>query len=118
MVCAETLSFYHTVKRLGIPDSQIILMMAEAHVAKLFVSLCRMCPAMHGTADQAQSSTRSLSLRAQEAPELFLRHHKLNLYGTEVEAGKSLELLMLCQVDYRGDEVSVENFLRLLTGLH
>lgn len=27
---AETLSFYHTVKRLGIPDSQIILMMAEA----------------------------------------------------------------------------------------
>ena len=25
----ETLSFYHTVKRLGIPDSQIILMMAE-----------------------------------------------------------------------------------------
>ena len=26
---AETLSFYHTVKRLGIPDSQIILMMAE-----------------------------------------------------------------------------------------
>ena len=26
---AQTLSFYHTVKRLGIPDSQIILMMAE-----------------------------------------------------------------------------------------
>ena len=28
----ETLSFYHTVKRLGIPDSQIILMMAEVHL--------------------------------------------------------------------------------------
>merc|ERR1719487_1140336 len=26
---ANVLSFYHTVKRLGIPDSQIILMMAE-----------------------------------------------------------------------------------------
>merc|ERR1719221_1021492 len=26
---ANVLSFYHTIKRLGIPDSQIILMMAE-----------------------------------------------------------------------------------------
>ena len=28
----QTLSFYHTVKRLGIPDSQIILMMAEVGI--------------------------------------------------------------------------------------
>merc|ERR1719203_849768 len=34
------------------------------------------------------------------------RSHNLNLYGEEVE------------VDYRGDEVSVENFLRLFTGRH
>ena len=32
------------------------------------------------------------------------RNHKLNLYGTNIE------------VDYRGYEVSVENFLRVLTG--
>merc|ERR1712217_895928 len=33
-------------------------------------------------------------------------YHHQNLYGEDVE------------VDYRGDEVSVENFLRLLTGRH
>ena len=76
-----------------------------------------MCPAMHGTADQAQSSTRSSSLGSLSSFSSFaLRHHKLNLYGTEVEAAKSQELKTFRQVDYRGDEVSVENFLRLLTG--
>ena len=77
---ANTLSFYHTVKRLGIPDSQIILMMAEDVP-------CNARNAKPGTVFNE-------------------KHHKLNLYGTEVE------------VDYRGDEVSVENFLRLLTGRH
>ncbi|CAJ1405169.1 unnamed protein product [Effrenium voratum] len=77
---ANTLSFYHTVKRLGIPDSQIILMMAEDVP-------CNSRNAKPGTVFNE-------------------RNHKLNLYGTEVE------------VDYRGDEVSVENFLRLLTGRH
>ncbi|CAK9102318.1 GPI-anchor transamidase (GPI transamidase) [Durusdinium trenchii] len=77
---ANTLSFYHTVKRLGIPDSQIILMMAEDVP-------CNSRNSKPGTVFNE-------------------KHHKLNLYGTEVE------------VDYRGDEVSVENFLRLLTGRH
>lgn len=77
---ANTLSFYHTVKRLGIPDSQIILMMAEDVP-------CNSRNAKPGTVFNE-------------------KQHKLNLYGTEVE------------VDYRGDEVSVENFLRLLTGRH
>lgn len=77
---ANTLSFYHTVKRLGIPDSQIILMMAEDVP-------CNSRNAKPGTVFNE-------------------KQHKLNLYGTEVE------------VDYRGDEVAVENFLRLLTGRH
>mmetsp|Transcript_28129 Transcript_28129/g.52759 ORF Transcript_28129/g.52759 Transcript_28129/m.52759 type:complete len:406 (-) Transcript_28129:63-1280(-) len=77
---ANTLSFYHTVKRLGIPDSQIILMMAE----------------------DMQCNSRN----ARPGTIFNEKQHRLNLYGEEVE------------VDYRGDEVSVENFLRLLTGRH
>ncbi|CAE7173004.1 GPI8 [Symbiodinium microadriaticum] len=77
---ANTLSFYHTVKRLGIPDSQIILMMAEDMP-------CNSRNARPGTVFNE-------------------KQHRLNLYGEDVE------------VDYRGDEVSVENFLRLLTGRH
>ncbi|EDK42661.1 glycosylphosphatidylinositol anchor biosynthesis [Lodderomyces elongisporus] len=74
---ANSLSFYRTVKRLGIPDSQIILMQAD-DIA------CNARNAFPGTVfnnmDQA-----------------------LDLYGDNVE------------VDYRGYEVTVENFIRLLT---
>jgi len=77
---ANTLSFYHTVKRLGIPDSHIILMLAE------------------DVACNARNSRPGTVFNH--------HHHHLNLYGEDVE------------VDYRGDEVSVENFLRLLTGRH
>eukprot|EP00924_Labyrinthula_sp_SR-Ha-C_P003529 maker-scaffold_53-snap-gene-0.35-mRNA-1 protein AED:0.03 eAED:0.03 QI:99/1/1/1/0/0/4/595/317 len=77
---ANTLSFYHVVKELGIPDSNIILMLAEdipcnsrnAHKAELFSS----------------------------------QRKEDNLYDETV------------QVDYRGDDVTVENFLRVLTGRH
>lgn len=34
------------------------------------------------------------------------KHHQINVYGNDAE------------VDYRGDEVTVENFIRLLTGRH
>jgi phosphatidylinositol glycan class K len=34
------------------------------------------------------------------------KHHHINVYGNDAE------------VDYRGDEVTVENFIRLLTGRH
>eukprot|EP00930_Biecheleria_cincta_P049935 TRINITY_DN35121_c0_g1_i1.p1 TRINITY_DN35121_c0_g1~~TRINITY_DN35121_c0_g1_i1.p1 ORF type:complete len:432 (+),score=73.06 TRINITY_DN35121_c0_g1_i1:28-1296(+) len=77
---SNVLSFYHTVKRLGIPDSQILLMMAEDMP-------CNSRNARPGTVFND-------------------RNHGLNLYGDEVE------------VDYRGDEVSVESFLRLFTGRH
>ncbi|OCK80295.1 hypothetical protein K432DRAFT_297948 [Lepidopterella palustris CBS 459.81] len=74
---ANVLSLYRTVKRLGIPDSQIILMLPDDMA-------CNPRNAFPGTvynnADRA-----------------------LDLYGDNIE------------VDYRGYEVTVENFIRLLT---
>lgn len=74
---ANVLSMYRTVKRLGIPDSQIILMLSDD------VS-CNARNSFPGTvynnADRA-----------------------IDLYGENIE------------VDYRGYEVTVENFIRLLT---
>jgi hypothetical protein len=75
---ANTLSFYRTVKRLGIPDSNIILMLAE-DVA---------CNARNAYPSQVFND----------------ESHSLNVYGSNVE------------VDYRGYEVTVENFMRVLTG--
>jgi len=77
---ANVLTFYHTIKRLGIPDSQIILMMAEDIPCN------------------SRSAQPGMVFRESVQDE--------NLYGEDVE------------VDYRGDEVSTENFLRLLTGRH
>nr|VDC65235.1 unnamed protein product [Brassica rapa] len=77
---ANTLSLYRTVKRLGIPDERIILMLAD---------------------DMACNS------RNQYPAQVFNNeNHQINLYGDNVE------------VDYRGYEVTVENFLRVLTGRH
>lgn len=75
---ANTLGMYRTVKRLGIPDSNIILMLAD---------------------DVACNSRNKFpgSVYAKAG-----RH--LDLYGENIE------------VDYRGYEVTVENFIRLLTG--
>ncbi|KAH7886969.1 peptidase C13 family-domain-containing protein [Phlebopus sp. FC_14] len=75
---ANALGMYRTVKRLGIPDSNIILMLA----------------------DDVACNTRNKfpgSVYAKAG-----RH--LDLYGENIE------------VDYRGYEVTVENFIRLLTG--
>ncbi|SSD59555.1 related to GPI-anchor transamidase [Saccharomycodes ludwigii] len=74
---ANVLSMYRTVKRLGIPDSQIILMLS----------------------DDVSCNSRNLFPGA-----VFNnKDHMLDLYGESVE------------VDYRGYEVTVENFIRLLT---
>jgi len=75
---ANTLSIYHTVKRLGIPDSQIILMLAD---------------------DMPCNARNTYPGEIYNNKDL-----NINLYGEEVE------------VDYRDSEVTVENFLRLLTG--
>ncbi|PVU99583.1 hypothetical protein BB560_005478, partial [Smittium megazygosporum] len=75
---ANTLSMYRTVKRLGIPDSNIILMLAD---------------------DMACNPRNAYPATVYDHP-----NHKVDLYGQNVE------------VDYRGYEVTVENFIRLLTG--
>ncbi|GLT95139.1 hypothetical protein SLE2022_128380 [Rubroshorea leprosula] len=77
---ANTLSLYRTVKRLGIPDERIILMLADDMA----------CNARNRYPAQVFNN----------------ENHRLNLYGDNVE------------VDYRGYEVTVENFLRVLTGRH
>ncbi|KAJ2721688.1 glycosylphosphatidylinositol anchor biosynthesis [Coemansia sp. Benny D115] len=75
---ANTLSMYRTVKRLGIPDSRIILMLAD---------------------DVACNARNSFPAAVYDHP-----RKQTDLYGDNVE------------VDYRGYEVTVENFIRLLTG--
>ncbi|XP_074653921.1 GPI-anchor transamidase-like isoform X2 [Tubulanus polymorphus] len=75
---ANALSVYRSVKRLGVPDSQIILMLAE---------------------DMACNP------RNPRAATVFNNANQhINVYGDDVE------------VDYRGYEVTVENFIRVLTG--
>ncbi|GBE85948.1 GPI-anchor transamidase [Sparassis crispa] len=75
---ANALGMYRTVKRLGIPDSNIILMLAD-DVA---------CNARNKFPGCVYAN----------------RGRHLDLYGDNIE------------VDYRGYEVTVENFLRVLTG--
>ncbi|CCF58085.1 hypothetical protein KAFR_0D04370 [Kazachstania africana CBS 2517] len=74
---ANVLSMYRTVKRLGIPDSQIILMLS----------------------DDVACNSRNLF----PGSVFNNKDHAIDLYGESVE------------VDYRGYEVTVENFIRLLT---
>ena len=74
---ANVLSFYRTVKRLDIPDDQIIVMLS----------------------DDIACNPRNPYVGS-----VFNDHeHNLDVYGEEIE------------VDYRGNEVTVENFIRLLT---
>ncbi len=74
---ANALSMYRTVKRLGIPDSQIILMLSDDVACNPRNSFPGV---VYNNKDRA-----------------------LDLYGDNIE------------VDYRGYEVTVENFIRLLT---
>jgi phosphatidylinositol glycan class K len=133
---ANVLSMYHTVRRLGIPDStyyddtrlyahmrslrpaarhrmclnrgvwcplpgQIILMIADDMA-------CNTRNSNPGTIYNNRYSLMHSSVLIPWAycAHSFARHrnHNLNMYGSEIE------------VDYRGYEVSVENFIRVLTG--
>merc|ERR1719384_766710 len=78
---ANTLSIYHSIKRMGIPDSQIILMIAD---------------------DMACDSRNiyKAKMKASHAAEI---KSQIEIYDDDVE------------VDYRGEECSVENLLKLLT---
>lgn len=75
---ANVLSVYRSVKRLGIPDSHIIMMLAD---------------------DMACNARNP-----RPATVFNNAHEQINVYGDDVE------------VDYRGYEVTVENFVRLLMG--
>ncbi|BGP07928.1 hypothetical protein JCM10049v2_003773 [Rhodotorula toruloides] len=75
---ANTLAMYRTVKRLGIPDSQIVLMLADDAA----------CNPRNPFAGTVYSNA----------------DRKTDLYGDRIE------------VDYKGEEVNVETFLRLLSG--
>ncbi|CAD7701930.1 unnamed protein product [Ostreobium quekettii] len=77
---ANTLSMYRTVRRLGVPDSNIILMLGDDLA----------CDARNGHPGRVFNNA----------------DHSVDLYGDSVE------------VDYRGYEVTVENFMRVLTGRH
>lgn len=75
---ANVLSIYRSVKRLGIPDSHIIMMLAD---------------------DMACNP------RNPRPATVFNNENEvINVYGDDVE------------VDYRGYEVTVKNFIRVLTG--
>ncbi|KYF41817.1 peptidase c13 family protein [Toxoplasma gondii ARI] len=85
---ANALSIYHTVKRLGIPDSQIILMLSDDHAC---------------------------SPRNFFPGRIFNDHTRtLNLYGAGDRSGGGSSV----EVDYRGDEVQVATLLQLLAGRH
>ncbi|XP_033095990.1 GPI-anchor transamidase-like [Anneissia japonica] len=75
---ANALSLYRSVKRLGIPDSHIILMLADDMA----------CNARNPRPAAVFNNARQ----------------HINVYGDDIE------------VDYRGYEVTVENFIRVLTG--
>lgn len=77
---ANVLSIYRSIKRLGIDDSHIILMLADDMA----------CDARNPWPGTIFNNA----------------HHHLNVYGSDAE------------VDYRGEEVTVENFIRLLVGRH
>ena len=80
---ANALGMYRTVKRLGIPDSNIILVLA----------------------DDVSCNARNKFPGAVFANSGHNGAERLDLYGENIE------------VDYRGYEVTVENFIRLLTGM-
>ena len=75
----NALAIYQSAKRLGVPDSRIILMVAE---------------------DFAENPRNVLQSQLYLDPELKMNVHE------DVE------------IDYVGDEVSVETFVRVLTGRH
>jgi glycosylphosphatidylinositol transamidase (GPIT) subunit GPI8 len=84
---ANTLSLYRTVKRLGIPDNQIILMLPDDMACN---------PRNTFTGSVFNDKSRLLDIYDDKSA-----LENMGMGGIEV--------------DYRGNEVTVENFIRLLT---
>lgn len=92
---ANVLSLYRTVKRLGIPDSQIILMLPDDMACN---------PRNSFAGSVFNDKSRDLDL------------YDSNSNKEEWDSGAGSEAGMGgIEVDYRGNEVTVENFIRLLT---
>jgi glycosylphosphatidylinositol transamidase (GPIT) subunit GPI8 len=75
---ANILSIYHTMKSLGVPDSQILVMLGD---------------------EMACNPRNSVP-----ATIFNSRNREINLYSDDI------------QVDFRGADVSIDSFLRILTG--
>lgn len=92
---ANVLALYRTVKRLGIPDSQIILMLPD---------------------DMACNPRNSFpgSVFNDKSRELDVYDDNGDTVGHE-ETSEGVKGMGGIEVDYRGTEVTVENFIRLLT---
>ncbi|KAH8084296.1 peptidase C13 family-domain-containing protein [Cristinia sonorae] len=88
---ANALGMYRTVKRLGIPDSNIILMLSDD-------AACNTRNKFPGCVFASAHGPGRATGKGGGGQD------SLDLYGDNIE------------VDYRGYEVTVENFLRVLTG--
>jgi phosphatidylinositol glycan class K len=97
---ADALSLYRTIKSLGIPDSNIILMLPE-DVA------CTAKNVVPGTVYNSANAFSSRQKGLYNHPDYDKNHDPNNLYDEN-----SME------IDYKGDDVTVENFLRVLTNRH
>ncbi|KAK4542004.1 glycosylphosphatidylinositol anchor biosynthesis [Oleoguttula mirabilis] len=90
---ANTLSLYRTVKRLGIPDSQIILMLPDDMACN-------------------PRNTFAGSVFNDKSRDLDLYDQQKSSSGSERPDVAGMGGI---EVDYRGNEVTVESFIRLLT---
>ena len=90
---SNALSVYYIIRRMGIPDNQIILMN----------SMDPVCDARNPYPGRLFNSL-----------EMNVEMNKLE----RAEYNQSHKLDIGVEVDYRGDEVSVDSFLRVLTGRH
>ena len=94
---SNTLSMYYIIRKMGIPDSQIILMNA----------MDPSCDARNpypGDIFNTQEMDTVLNKVRREGDSESYHHFNRDNFGVET--------------DYRGDEVSVDSFMRLLTGRH
>lgn len=90
---SNALSVYYIIRRMGIPDNQIILMN----------SMDPVCDARNPYPGRLFNSL-----------EMNVEMNKIK----RAEYNQSHKLDIGVEVDYRGDEVSVDSFLRVLTGRH
>ena len=102
---ANALSFYHTVRRMGVPDSRIILFLAEDHA-------CNPRNRFPGAIFNAQWRVDPKEQHSDPGANLYA----CSVKGVGDKLGDTPRTSV--EVDYRGEEVNLENFLRVLTGRH